>query len=100
MTPDWPSHDGRRVPVHQMANRHLDQALGKLRTQEDRLIRLIAGLDPAGAREFRKALAPWTPAFTFQELLGRTRDWIVILENEKESRNRLKWPEIFPPQDW
>jgi len=87
----YPSHDGNLVPVDRMANPHLERALTKLEGQEHCLVLILTGLDPDGAKSFRKAMAPWAPAFTAEEMLGRTRHWVAVLKAEKARREKESW---------
>ena len=91
----YPSHSGRLAPVSGMPDRHLAAALTRLRAEAERLSRMIAGIDPIAAKAWRKQMECLHPAFTLAEALERTRSWIAILQDEQETRERIRWPEIF-----
>ena len=90
----YPSHNGRLVPLEQMAEPHLKAALAKLQAQELRLARMMAGIDPDGAKAFKKAMSEWAPAFTLGEMLERTRTWSELLSKELKNREKIRWPEV------
>ena len=94
MPPLWPSHSGKRVPIYEMAEWHLKAALAKLRLEEVRLSRMLAGLDKAGLRDFNKQMECLQPTFTAAEALARTRYWLGLLLEEQQARDAIRWPEL------
>ena len=87
----YPSHSGRAIPVSQMADKHIQNALTSLRVQESYLLHIITGLDEAGAKAFKGEMKAWTPVITPHEMLERTRYWIKVLEDETTRRKENFW---------
>lgn len=93
----YPSHGGKMIAVTAMAAPHIERALAKLQDQEGRLVRILVGLDEQGRSDlvvWGRKENPWTPDFTAEELLERTRRWIGILKGEQDRREKERWPEL------
>ena len=90
----YPSHSGKRVPIHQISEWHLKAAIAKLKVAELQLSRILAGLDKAGAKDFKNRMECLCPAFTAEEALVRTRRWLGLLEEEQKARDAIRWPEL------
>lgn len=94
MSKPYTSHSGKSVPIEAMADRHLESAIAKLQVEEAGLCAMLAGLDPAKVREWKKQVAHLVPAFTLGEALERSRQWLSTLQAEHTRREKIKWPEL------
>ena len=81
----WISSTGREDPVSSIHTRHLVAALGKL--EEQRRLCQEAIKDRGKRSTFiRKQDGTIRPAFTPEEILDRTDEWIAVLKVEIENR--------------
>lgn len=88
---EYHSHNGKKIEMSAMAEKHLDSAIAKLEKYLVYLDSIIQETDPKEVKKFRKAFENVAPILTPEELVQRAEACLQALKTEKERRIYDDW---------